>query len=168
MLTELERKIVDFETARAWRLSLRESGTELVFTNGVFDILHSGHVEYLARAREQGGALLVGLNSDTSTRLQDKAPGRPLNGEEDRALVLAGLSSVDRVLLFDEETPLSLILELKPDVLAKGADYELPQIVGAAEVLARGGRVQRIPLRPGRSTSVLIERILNGGGRRGD
>lgn len=153
---------LSLEEALAWRRDLRLLGMDLVFTNGVFDLLHAGHAAYLAQARAQGDALLVGLNSDASVRGLGKGPERPLTPQEDRALVLLSLRSVDAVVLFDEVTPLELIRVLEPDVLAKGADYAIEDIVGAREVLARGGRVERIPLLPGRSTTTLVERLRRG------
>ncbi|MEK7668065.1 MAG: adenylyltransferase/cytidyltransferase family protein [Gemmatimonadota bacterium] len=134
----------------------------VVFTNGVFDLLHRGHVAYLAAARAEGAALIVGVNSDASARRLGKGPGRPVNPDRDRAFVLAGLASVDVVTLFDEDTPRDLIAALEPDVLAKGADYALADIVGADLVLARGGRVVRVPLEEGLSTTNLIEKATRG------
>jgi len=131
----------------------------LVFTNGVFDILHRGHVEYLNAARALGDALVVGLNSDESARRLGKAPDRPINSQEDRAMVLAALACVDYVAYFDESTPLSLITALLPDVLVKGGDYTIDQIVGASEVTDAGGRVVVIPLTPGRSTTEMLRRL---------
>ncbi len=139
-----------------WRRSL--SGP-LVFTNGVFDLLHLGHVELLEAARREGDALLVGVNTDASVRRLDKGPDRPIVAEESRARVIAALAAVDCVVLFDEPTPLSLIEALEPDVLVKGADYNLDRIVGAAEVERRGGRVVRIPLVSGCSTTATVERL---------
>lgn len=130
----------------------------VVFTNGCFDILHRGHVEYLAAARELGDALVVGLNSDASVR-RLKGPGRPVNPTQDRAAVLAALSVVDAVAVFDDDTPLRLIEALLPDVLVKGGDYSRETIVGAAEVEGAGGRVVVVPLVEGRSTTGIIERI---------
>lgn len=147
------RKIMDQAAALAWR---RAAPAPVVFTNGVFDVLHKGHVSYLARARAEGGSLIVGLNTDASARRLGKGDGRPLNGELDRAYVLAGLESVDAIVLFDESTPLALITALGPDVLAKGADYSIEEIVGADVVAARGGRVVRVPLETGFSTTSLI------------
>jgi rfaE bifunctional protein nucleotidyltransferase chain/domain len=149
------RKILDLAAARAWRSGLR--GT-VVFTNGVFDVLHRGHVAYLARARAEGDALIVALNTDASVRRLGKGPDRPLNPERDRAFVLAGLESVDRVVLFDEDTPREIIAALTPDVLAKGADYTLERIVGADLVTARGGRVVRVPLEEGYSTTEFLKK----------
>lgn len=146
-------KVLSREDAARWRRSV---GGPVVFTNGVFDVLHRGHVAYLAAARAEGAALIVGVNSDASARRLGKGPDRPLNLEADRAFVVAGLASVDAVTLFDEDTPLALITLLQPDVLAKGADYALEAIVGADVVTARGGRVVRVPLVAGHSTTTLI------------
>ncbi len=153
------RKILDLGSARAFRQLARGP---VVFTNGVFDLLHRGHVAYLARARALGDVLIVGLNTDASARRLGKGPGRPLNGEQDRAFVVAGLESVDAVVLFDDDTPLALIAALQPDVLAKGADYAADAIVGADLVTARGGRVVRIPLEPGYSTTNLLKKVTGG------
>jgi rfaE bifunctional protein nucleotidyltransferase chain/domain len=136
---------------------------EVVFTNGVFDILHRGHVEYLDFARRLGDALVVGLNTDDSVR-RLKGPERPLNREDDRALVLAALAAVDAVVLFGEDTPHRLITALLPDVLVKGGDYRAEDIVGAPEVIAAGGRVVVAPLVAGRSTTNLLERARGGAG----
>jgi D-beta-D-heptose 7-phosphate kinase/D-beta-D-heptose 1-phosphate adenosyltransferase len=135
----------------------------IVFTNGVFDILHRGHVEYLFAARALGDALVVGLNTDDSVRRLAKAPGRPVNPQDDRAMVLAALGCVDAVTLFDEDTPHAIITALMPDVLVKGGDYTADTIVGAPEVMAAGGRVEVIPLTPGRSTTSILERARRGG-----
>ena len=150
------RKILDLDAAVRWRRGARGV---VVFTNGVFDILHRGHIAYLAAARAAGDHLVVGVNSDASARRLAKGSGRPFNAEADRAFVLAGLACVDAVVPFDEDTPLELIRALEPDVLAKGADYALEAIVGADLVTARGGRVVRVPLEPGYSTTNLIARM---------
>ena len=142
--------------AVAWRRSV---GGPVVFTNGVFDLLHPRHVELLEAARAEGSALVVGVNSDASVRRLGKGADRPLAGQEARARVLAGLAAVDCVVLFDEDTPQSLIEALAPDVLVKGADYARDAIVGADWVEARGGRVVRVPLVPGFSTTSLVERL---------
>lgn len=138
---------------------LGELQRPLVFTNGVFDILHRGHVAYLARARALGAALLVALNSDASARRLRKGDGRPINPLEDRLAVLAALAAVDAVTWFEEDTPEALIRSCLPDVLAKGGDWPVERIVGAGEVLARGGRVVSIPFEHERSTSRLLSRI---------
>lgn len=142
--------------AAGWR---RAQTGALVFTNGVFDLVHPGHVELLERSRREGAALIVGLNTDASARRLGKGPGRPVVGETARARVLAGLAAVDCVVLFDEDTPLELIQLLRPDVLAKGGDYPRDRIVGADEVESWGGRVVRVPPVAGFSTSNLVERL---------
>ena len=131
----------------------------LVFTNGVFDILHRGHVSYLDHARRLGASLVVGVNSDASARRLGKGGDRPINSLDDRIAVLAALESVSLAIAFDEDTPLALVLECHPDVIAKGADYTAVTTVGAAEVIAWGGRFEAIPLLPGRSTSALLTRL---------
>jgi rfaE bifunctional protein nucleotidyltransferase chain/domain len=151
-----ERKVLDPRDAASWARALARP---LVFTNGVFDLLHRGHVTYLARARALGASLLVALNADTSARRLDKGPGRPLNPLADRMAVLAALESVDAVTWFEEDTPAALLALVRPDVLAKGGDWPVERIVGAKEVAARGGRVVSIPFEHERSTTALIERI---------
>jgi rfaE bifunctional protein nucleotidyltransferase chain/domain len=130
-----------------------------VFTNGVFDLLHRGHVTYLARARALGAALLVALNTDASARRLGKGAERPLNALEDRMAVLAALESVDAVTWFDDDTPEALIAACRPDVLAKGGDWPVGRIAGAPGVIARGGRVVSIPFEHERSTTAIVERI---------
>jgi D-beta-D-heptose 7-phosphate kinase/D-beta-D-heptose 1-phosphate adenosyltransferase len=137
----------------------RERPATVIFTNGCFDLLHRGHTDYLAAARELGDFLIVGLNTDDSVRRLDKGAGRPVTPEEDRARVLAALECVDVVTLFDEDTPLALIEALEPDVLVKGGDYREADIVGGDVVRAAGGRVVVLPYVAGRSTSELIRRI---------
>ena len=136
----------------------RPRTSRLVFTNGCFDIIHRGHVEYLHAARALGDALVVAVNTDASVE-RLKGPGRPVVPQGDRALVLAGLESVDAVTLFHEDTPRELLSELLPDVLVKGGDYSPEEIVGKAEVEAAGGRVEVIPFIEGRSTTQLIKRL---------
>ncbi len=148
-------KLVGLDAAVAWRLTL--SGP-LVFTNGVFDLLHPGHVEYLEAARALGDHLLVGVNSNRSSRGLAKGTGRPIADEHARARVLAALTAVDRVVLFDAPTPLALIAALHPDILVKGGDYSREAIVGADVVEASGGRVVTIPLLAGYSTTALVEK----------
>ncbi len=142
--------------AARWRE--RQRGP-VVFTNGVFDLLHVGHVTLLEAARAEGGALVVGVNSDASVRRLGKAADRPIVPGQDRARLLAALACVDCVVLFDEETPLALIKRLRPDVLVKGADYARAAIVGADQVEGWGGRVVRVPLVPGASTTELLARL---------
>ena len=151
-------KLLGRPEAVAWR---RGVGGTVVFTNGIFDVLHRGHVALLVAARAEGDRLVVGLNTDASAR-RLKGPERPVNRAEDRAFVLGGLACVDRVVLFDEDTPAALIAALEPDVLVKGADYGPGEIVGADVVEARGGRVVRVPLEPGYSTTGLIARVRGG------
>jgi len=133
---------------------------KLVFTNGCFDLLHPGHVDLLARCRRLGDRLVVGLNSDDSIR-RIKGPTRPFMSQEERRAMLLALRSVDEVIVFDEPTPLALIERVRPDVLVKGGDWALDKIVGADEVLARGGELLSLPLLPGLSTTRIVERILN-------
>jgi D-beta-D-heptose 7-phosphate kinase/D-beta-D-heptose 1-phosphate adenosyltransferase len=130
-----------------------------VFTNGVFDLLHTGHVALLEAARAEGDALVVGVNSDASARRLGKGPDRPVVGEAERARMLAALAAIDCVVLFDEDTPLALIQLLRPDVLVKGADYARDAIVGAKEVEGWGGRVVRVPLVKDKSTTKLLDRL---------
>lgn len=131
----------------------------MVFTNGVFDLLHPGHVEYLEAARSLGDRLVVGVNSDASARRLGKGPGRPVNNAEARARILAALTAVDRVVIFEEDTPLALIVALRPDVLVKGGDYSRATIVGADFVESLGGTVLTIDLVPGHSTTAIVERL---------
>src|SRR5207248_3850714 len=133
-----------------------------VFTNGVFDILHRGHVTYLAKARALGESLIVGVNTDASVRRLGKGSERPINSLDDRLSVLAALESVTLVVPFDEDTPLALVLECHPDIIVKGGDYSSATTVGAAEVIGWGGRFESIPFVAGRSTSALLERIRRG------
>ena len=137
---------------------LRAAGKTVVFTNGVFDLLHPGHLRYLQQARALGDALVVGLNSDRSVRA-NKGEGRPVTPEEERAEILEALSCVDAVVVFDEDTPHDIILALQPDVLVKGADWAADAIVGRDIVEARGGKVVRVPVEQGYSTTAIIAKI---------
>jgi rfaE bifunctional protein nucleotidyltransferase chain/domain len=137
----------------------RSAGSRIVFTNGVFDLLHRGHVEYLTEARAQGHCLVVGVNSDASVRRLGKGPERPLIAAEDRVAVLAGLRAVDLVVVFEDDTPERLIREVRPDVLVKGGDWAPEAIVGRTFVESYGGRVVIVPLREGFSTTDLVARI---------
>ena len=138
--------------------TFRSQDLKVVFTNGCFDILHRGHVEYLSKASDMGDVLVVGLNTDASVK-RLKGEGRPVNNQEDRALVLASLSFVDAVVLFDEDTPYELIKVVRPDVLVKGADYKPEEIVGHDMVTSYGGKVQTVPLVEGYSTSSIISKL---------
>lgn len=163
---DYRQKIIDRQQAVDRRKQLAEDGLRLVFTNGCFDLLHPGHLRYLAEARSWGDFLLVGLNSDRSIRAikGDKpiGPPRPICSEEVRAEMLAGLAAVDAVLIFDEDTPYNLILALRPDVLVKGGDWPVERIVGSNLVLENGGQVRSLLLADGFSTTALIARIIGG------
>ena len=135
----------------------------VVFTNGVFDVLHRGHVTYLANARAQGGSLVVALNTDASARRLGKGPDRPLNAEQDRAIVMAALESVSLVTWFDEDTPVQLLSELKPQVYVKGGDYDMRKLAETALVESYGGRSLAIPFVEGYSTTALVRRIRSAG-----
>jgi rfaE bifunctional protein nucleotidyltransferase chain/domain len=149
---------VTSDEARCLVDQLRATGKTVVFTNGVFDLLHIGHLRYLQHARGLGDALVVGLNSDRSVRL-NKGPDRPITPEAERAEILEALACVDSVVIFDEETPRDLILAIQPDVLVKGADWAEDAIVGRDIVEARGGRVVRVALEAGHSTTNIVDRI---------
>lgn len=157
-----ERKILAPRDAARWAAALPRP---LVFTNGVFDLLHRGHVTYLARARALGAALVVALNGDASVRRLAKGPGRPVNALAERMALVAALEPVDAVTWFDDDTPAALIEACRPDVLVKGGDWPPARIVGASGVLARGGSVHSIPFEHARSTTALLERI--GAGAKG-
>ncbi|HEY3242114.1 MAG TPA: D-glycero-beta-D-manno-heptose 1-phosphate adenylyltransferase, partial [Phycisphaerae bacterium] len=137
----------------------RDRGETVAFTNGVFDLLHAGHAEYLNRARQEGSLLVIGLNTDRSVKALGEGPDRPINTQDDRAAVLSALECVDYVVLFDEPTPEALLRRVRPDVLVKGEDWATKGVVGQAFVESYGGRVKLMPLKPGMSTSALIERI---------
>lgn len=149
------RKVMSWHSLAAWRA--RQSG-RVVFTNGVFDLLHPGHVDVLIGARTRGDVLVVGLNSDASVK-RLKGADRPVRSEGERAYVLAALEAVDAVTLFEQDTPLELVQLLQPDVIVKGGDYSPDTVVGANEVRARGGDVVIIPLTPGHSTTSTIDRL---------
>jgi rfaE bifunctional protein nucleotidyltransferase chain/domain len=166
-LSNIKHKLVPTDEAvtivRAWQ----GEHQKVVFTNGCFDILHEGHVTYLAQSADEGDKLIIGLNTDASVKRQGKGDDRPVNGELSRALILAALGFVDLIVLFDHDTPLELIKELSPDVLVKGADYDPNEtdessakyIVGSREVKAHGGTVKAIPLVLGFSTTTILKRI---------
>ncbi len=140
---------------------LRAAGKTIVFTNGVFDLLHLGHVRYLQEARRQGDALIVGVNSDRSAR-GNKGSDRPIVQAEERAELIAALEAVDAAVIFDEDTPHEIVTALQPDILVKGADWAADRIVGRDVVEARGGKVVRVALEPGQSTTALIDKIKSG------
>jgi len=150
--------LVAARNAAALGKRLRREGRKIVFTNGIFDILHRGHVAYLAKAKSFGDVLVVGLNSDASAR-RLKGRSRPVQGQRDRAEILLALEAVDHVVIFGEDTPDRLIQRLRPDVLVKGADYKEAEIAGADFVKSTGGRVRRVRLTPGRSTSRLLKKL---------
>jgi rfaE bifunctional protein nucleotidyltransferase chain/domain len=152
-------KILDWQSARRTVQQVQARGRKVVFTNGCFDLLHVGHVRYLQSARALGDFLVLGLNDDASVRRLGKGPGRPLTPQAERAEILAALACIDAVVIFSQDTPLELILNLRPDVLVKGGDYTPDSIVGLPEVLSWGGEVHVIPFVPGHSTSNLIARI---------
>jgi len=150
--------MLDADALAAFVRDARSAGKRVVFTNGVFDILHPGHVRYLQAARAHGDVLIVGINSDASVR-RNKGPERPINPQGERAEVLAALACVDAVSIFDDDTPADIIRRVRPDVLVKGADWPVDQIVGRDTVEARGGRVVLEPVEQGYSTSAIIERV---------
>jgi D-beta-D-heptose 7-phosphate kinase/D-beta-D-heptose 1-phosphate adenosyltransferase len=150
--------MLDADALAAFVRDARAAGKRVVFTNGVFDILHPGHVRYLQAARAHGDVLIVGINSDASVR-RNKGPERPINPQGERAEVLAALACVDAVAIFDDDTPADVIRRVQPDVLVKGADWPADQIVGRDTVEARGGRVVLEPVEQGYSTSAIIERV---------
>ena len=159
MLEAIESKVMDLENLARKRVGWGLMSQGVVFTNGVFDLLHRGHLTYLAEARALGHYLIVGLNSDASVKRLGKGDDRPILPEADRAFQLAALTCVDAIVVFEEDTPLRLIETLLPDVLVKGGDYSIDQIVGAKEVQGNGGEVKVIPFLEGYSSTKLIERI---------
>jgi D-beta-D-heptose 7-phosphate kinase/D-beta-D-heptose 1-phosphate adenosyltransferase len=152
------RRVLTAVEAVAWRTELGRQGKRVVFTNGVFDILHPGHVRYLAEARRHGDALIVAVNSDRSVRVI-KGPERPIHPEAERAEVITALASVDAAVIFDEDTPHEIITALQPDVLVKGADWPADQIVGRDTVEARGGVVIRVAVEQGHSTTGILQKL---------
>jgi D-glycero-beta-D-manno-heptose 1-phosphate adenylyltransferase len=151
-------KIADITTAKGFMDSWKNEGKKVVFTNGVFDLVHIGHLTYLSKAAEQGDKLIIGLNSDASVK-RIKGESRPINDQDSRAALLASLFFVDAVVIFEEDTPLNLITALLPDVLIKGADYAIEDIVGGKEVMANGGEVKTITFVDGYSSTNIIKKI---------
>ena len=165
--SKLSKKIIEADKISRLLNLERFHSKKIVFTNGCFDILHRGHVEYLTKARDLGNVLVLGLNTDASVRRQNKSPERPINNQETRAIILAALECVDYVVLFDEDTPLELIKLVQPDVLVKGADYDVNEtdksskkyVVGSDIVKAKGGQTITIDLTEGFSTTGLISKL---------
>jgi rfaE bifunctional protein nucleotidyltransferase chain/domain len=155
---KLQAKVYTTDTLQSQIAEWRKNDQKIVFTNGCFDLLHLGHVDYLAKARDLGDKLIIGLNTDTSVS-RIKGPSRPIKDQKSRATILAAMQFVDAVIFFDEETPIDLITWVKPDVLVKGGDYTLEGIVGHEIVLEKGGEVKTIPFVEGYSSSKLIEKI---------
>jgi rfaE bifunctional protein nucleotidyltransferase chain/domain len=153
-----DRSTWTLREAAAWAATLRGRGKSIVFTNGVFDLIHPGHIRYLHQARRLGDALIVGVNSDRSAR-SGKGDSRPITPQAERAEILAALADVDAVVIFDEDTPYETIRAIEPDVLVKGADWAADAIVGRDLVEARGGRVVRVPVEQGYSTTAIVKRI---------
>lgn len=159
---QLKEKLVSQDQALNELKAWREKNKKIVFTNGCFDIIHPGHIDYLSQARDLGDILVLGLNTDQSVRRLNKGSNRPINDERTRAYVLAGLASVDLIVFFDEETPYNLIKLLQPNVLVKGNDYEVEKIIGFDILKENGGEVITIPFLDGYSTSSLIKKIIEG------
>jgi len=156
----LKSKLYTLDALKAEREKWKAEGQKVVFTNGVFDLLHIGHISYLAAAAGLGQKLIIGLNSDASTR-RLKGPTRPVNDEYSRSIMLAAIFFIDAVVLFEEDTPIIPITTLLPDILVKGGDYSIDQIVGAPEVMANGGEVKAIEFVEGYSSSKIIDKIKN-------
>jgi len=156
---KLSDKLHNKQSLKLFLEECSKNGKKVVFTNGCFDILHRGHVEYLTQARDLGDVMVLGLNTDSSVKRLGKSPERPINSEETRAIILAGLECIDAIVLFDEDTPYDLIQYIQPDVLVKGDDYKVEEIVGYDIVTAKGGKVITIPLVKGFSTTNLIAKM---------
>ena len=157
-LNNIQNKILSAEQLKVKLNIWRFLGKKIVFTNGCFDLLHLGHIDYLAKAANLGDKLVIGLNSDSSTSLL-KGPGRPITDQKSRSFILAAFSFVDAVIVFDEQTPIELIRWIKPDVLVKGSDYNVDQIIGSDIVLQNGGTVQTLEYLPGYSTTLIEQKI---------
>ncbi len=151
-------RVLTWPETAAFVQSVRGTGQRIVFTNGVFDLLHPGHLRYLQHARRLGDVLIVGLNADSSVR-RNKGPGRPITPELERAELLAALDCVDAVVIFEQDTPADIVKLVQPDILVKGADWPADQIVGRDTVEARGGKVVLVPVEQGHSTSAIVDRI---------
>ena len=160
-LKKISKKIYSLNDLKIPLQNWKNSGDSIVFTNGCFDILHQGHIEVLAKTADLGNRLIIGLNSDSSVKLL-KGKNRPINTERARALLLAAIDFVDAIILFPEETPKQLIAQIQPNILAKGGDYKITEIVGHHIVTQNGGKVISIPLTEGFSSTLIIEKIQNG------
>jgi rfaE bifunctional protein nucleotidyltransferase chain/domain len=158
----IKSKVFNAETLKNQLAVWRFKGKKIVFTNGVFDLLHLGHIDYLSKAKDEGDILIVGVNTDASTRRLNKGNNRPITNQESRSTILASLLFVDAVVLFDEDTPYKLIQQIQPDVLVKGSDYKAKDIVGYDIVQAKGGRVVTINFLEGYSTTAIEEKIKKG------
>ncbi len=166
-LDQLLNKIVDLDKAKSLTKKWQKNGEKVVFTNGCFDILHRGHVVYLAKSADLGQRLIIGLNSDLSVRAQQKGPERPINDEQSRAILLAALEYTDCIVIYDDSTPIQIITEIAPDILVKGADYDANEtdssiktyIVGSDVVKAKGGKVETINLEEGFSTTNIVSKL---------
>lgn len=160
MKNALAKKIVSLPDLKVLVDTWKENGNKIVFTNGCFDLLHAGHISYLSEAAALGDKLVVGLNSDYSVQ-KIKGPERPINNENTRSLLLGSMFFIDAVVVFNEDTPLDLIQTVVPDVLVKGGDYKIENIVGAKETIAHGGKVEVLTFLPGYSSTSIIEKIKN-------
>ncbi|MRX46003.1 D-glycero-beta-D-manno-heptose 1-phosphate adenylyltransferase [Pedobacter puniceum] len=156
----INNKIISLEKAIELSQEWKAAGEKVVFTNGCFDLLHAGHITYLSEAAALGTKLIIGLNADKSVQVL-KGPSRPINDEKTRSLLLAAMQFIDAVVIFEEQTPQNLIRQILPDVLVKGGDYTLDNIVGAKEVLENGGEVQTLSFLPGYSSTSIIDKIKN-------
>jgi len=157
-MSDSNKNLEKYREAASAASNLRKAGNKIVFTNGCFDIIHAGHVQYLAEAAELGDALIMGLNSDASVK-RLKGEERPVNCQQDRKIVLEALASIHLVFIFDEDTPYDLIRAIQPDVLVKGGDWTPDQIVGSDLVLANGGEVKSLSFKPGNSTTSIVEKL---------
>jgi len=160
--SSISKKILDKKSLSLKLDDWNQSGKKVVFTNGVFDLLHLGHVDYLGKAKNYGDILIVGVNSDVSAKRLEKGTNRPITDEKSRSTIIAAMQFVDAVILFDEDTPLQLIKNIQPDVLVKGSDYKPEDIVGYDVVMAKGGSIKTIEFLPGYSTTVIEKRIKGG------
>ncbi|HJN06793.1 MAG TPA: D-glycero-beta-D-manno-heptose 1-phosphate adenylyltransferase [Bacteroidales bacterium] len=158
-LTSISDKIYDNQSLDLKLKDWRSGNKKIVFTNGVFDLLHLGHIDYLSKAKDNGDILFVGVNSDVSAKKLGKGSSRPITNEKSRSMIIAALEFVDAVMLFDEDTPLELIKIVMPDILVKGGDYKLEDIVGYDVVMAKGGTIKTIDLLPGYSSTAIEQKI---------